>query len=90
MIIEVMQLDWHKVRAKCIEKDWYTCGTNEQYSRMLDMTEEDYSIELLEKMAENIYDHSNPNRWEGYDGNPILNIMFELAADCRYSFFEEV
>ena len=95
MIIEVTKIRMEKVRAKCIEKDWYTRGDCEAYSRMLSWCHENgedapYSITLLEKIAKDIYEHSNPDRWAGYDENPILNIMFELRIDATYSYFEEI
>ena len=95
MIKEVTKIRMEKVRAKCIERDWYTRGNNEEYSNMLEMCQYGYddalyTIELLEKIAQDIYNHSNPNRWEGYDENPICNIMFELRTDACYCYFEEV
>lgn len=95
MIVEVTKIRMEKVRAKCIERDWYTRGTCDEYDVMLRMCQRDwedapYSIQLLERIAEDIYEHSNPDRWEGYDEDPILNIMFELKADCCYSYFEKV
>ena len=90
MIIERVKMDIEDVRNKCIEKNWYTCGDNEEYSHMLNMTKEPYSVILLEKIARNIVEHSDEECWEGYDDSPVLNVMFELKADCCYSFFEEV
>ena len=96
MIKEVTKIRMEKVRAKCIEKDWYTRGDVDAYSNMLRMCYDEngdnreYTIERLQCIAQDIYLHSNPDRWEGYDENPILNIMFELRIDACYSYFEEV
>ena len=95
MIIEVTKIEWEKVRAKCIEKDWYTMGDCAEYQNMLNMCtvrgeDASYSIKRLEKIARDIYEHSDPDCWCGYDDNPILNIMFELRADACYTYFEEL
>lgn len=98
MIKEVVKIRMTGVRSKCIQMDWYTRGTVTEYSNMLekcvdkenDWNDAPYTIELLEEIAKDIYEHSNPNRWEGYDENPILNIMFELREDACYTYFEEV
>ena len=96
MIKEVTKIRMEKVRAKCIQKDWYTRGDCIAYDNMLgmcrtpDWDDAEYTIELLEKIAEDIYQHSNPDRWEGYGENPVCNIMFELREDACYSLFEEV
>lgn len=95
MIIKVTKISMDSVRTKCIEKGWYTRGTCEEYSKMLDMCKtEDYrdvecDIHLLEVIAQDIVAHS-ADCWEGYDGAPKLNVMFELDADCCYSHFEEI
>lgn len=34
-ITETQRLSMNAVRRMCIENNWYTCGTNEQYDRML-------------------------------------------------------
>lgn len=90
MVVEVTKIYAGKVWAKCVEKQWYTKGTNEEYDHMLNMAKEPYSVHLLEKMAKDIVDHSNEACWEGYDDAPYLNVMFELRTDCCYSYFEEV
>lgn len=109
MIIKYSRIDSYKVRNKCIQQDWYTRGTCEEYTNMLNclccaehfddklgVLVESYAfnpaelVDQLEIVANDIYEHSNPDRWEGYDDNPILNIMFELDADCVVSWFEEI
>lgn len=90
MVVEVVKLDMHRVWSKCVEKQWYTRGTNAEYDKMLNMTKEPYSLYLLESIAQDIVAHSDDDCWEGYDDAPKLNVMFELAQDCCYRFFEEV
>ena len=90
MVVESVRMDMQEVWSKCVEKQWYTRGTCEEYNRMLEMTKEPYSLHLLESIAQDIVAHSNDECWEGYDDAPKLNVMFELKADCCHSFFEEV
>ena len=40
MVVEVVKLNMHRVWNKCVEKQWYTRGTNEEYDKMLNMTKE--------------------------------------------------
>ena len=89
MVVEVVKLRMDSVWNKCVEKRWYTRGTNQEYDRMLNMTKEPYSIQLLETIAQDIVAHSE-ECWEGYDDAPKLNVMWELRNDCCYSYFEEI
>ena len=79
-----------EVRNKCIEKDWYTRGDNKAYGKMLDLCKdtEEVTLVILMAIAEDIYAHSNPDRWEGYDDNPLANIMYELMEDCCHTYYE--
>lgn len=86
---EVIKLERSKVWSKCVEKRWYTRGDISAYDRMLDMCTLPYSQTLLEEIAEDIVEHSDSRCWEGYDENPVLNVLFELKADCTYSTYEE-
>ena len=90
MIVEVTRIDADLIRTKCIEQDWYTQGDIADYRHMLNLAEHPYSTMLLTHIAEDIYEHSNPDIWEDYDGNPVLYIMFELRKDACNTFFEEV
>ena len=90
MIVEVIGINSSDVRNVCIREDWYTRGDNEAYSHMLGMCRQPYSVNLLESIAKDIYEHSDKDYWDCYDGNPVLNIMFTLRLDCCISSFEEV
>ena len=90
MVVENTRMDMQSVWNKCVEKRWYTRGTNHEYDQMLNMTKEPYSLHLLEVIAQDIVAHSEDSCWEGYDDSPKLNVMFELKEDCCTSFFEEI
>lgn len=89
MVVEKIRMDMQSVWSKCVEKQWYTRGTCEEYNKMLEKTKEPYSINLLEDIAKDIVAHS-ADCWEGYDEAPYLNVMFELRNDCCYTSFDEV
>jgi hypothetical protein len=47
-----------ELRNLCINKDWYTCGTVEQYDRLFDKLHDDMTEEEIVNVAIDIYDHS--------------------------------
>ena len=53
------------VRSLCVEKQFYTRGTNEQYAAMLDMClRSPMDSEKLIEIAEDIVEHTDPdNEW---------------------------
>ena len=84
-IKETRTIDFEKVRAMCIKYDLYTCGTNEEYTNLLlnlCSNENEMTTEQLYKITEDILIHSDTEmEWS--------SIMFNLANDCCYTFFEE-
>ena len=67
------------VRELCIENQWYTRGTNEEYEVMLDFIENNAPVVgALFVTAKDIYDHSDfDSRYDAED-EVIENIMFLL------------
>lgn len=60
------------VRAMCIRYDFYTCGDNEDYSKMLDKCNTDEATpELIEELACDIVNHSD------VDNNEFLVSSYE-------------
>lgn len=90
---ETRTIDAGKVRAMCIRNDYYINGTNEQYSKMLDMCRDNKPI--LE-IAKDIFNHSNIRKALFETGCKELeileNICFQLINDCTYTIvtIEEV
>lgn len=41
------RIDNLTLRNLCIEKDWFTCGTNEQYAKLFHMNKQGASIEQI-------------------------------------------
>jgi len=77
------------VRSLCIEKNWYTRGYSDEYSKMLKMaTSENATTDLIVKIAEDIFNHSDKEYWKDCESDPVGNICFEIARIC-YTFFEK-
>lgn len=73
----------YAVRSLCIEKNWYTSGTNEEYGEMLTFVEEleEATTEALAIIATDIYKHSNTDYC-------IESIMWELNGICNTQFIK--
>lgn len=70
--------DFDFVRRLCIAENWYTSGTNEQYTKMLSFVDDNEpTMENLILVADDIYLHS-----ESHDGwteqEEIENILYLL------------
>ena len=86
---ETRTLNDSKLRAICIQHDWYTCGTNEEYSRLFDKLTDccgcpvHRTTEKLVEIAEDIWDHSRITDYT------IETVLFELARAC-FTYFDVV
>ena len=92
---EIRKIDSMKVRAMCIRDNYYTRGTNKEYSHLLnDLCDKDKNITLkdIQKIALDILIHSE---WEkktkiyscNYD-ELLADVMTSLINECCYSFIE--
>lgn len=65
MYKEICKLDWCDVRNLCVEHQWYTRGTNAEYSRLQKYVWDNYElpsenyVEVLQHIAEDILRHSD-------------------------------
>ena len=86
---ETRNLSSSKLRAICIENDWYTCGTCEEYSRLFDRLydengcPENMTTEKLAEIAADIMEHSE------ITDHTITTVLYVLAKGCD-TFFDEV
>lgn len=80
-IIETRHWNLHDLRSACISNHFYTCGTNEEYERLLLSLEElEPTLENMQKVAEDILEHS--------EDQTLLNIMWVLGNQViRTSYF---
>lgn len=83
---ETRRLDATALRTLCIEHDWYTRGTNEQYAKLFDrLYDEDgcninLTADKLFEIAEDIYQHSV------IEDYTVDTIMYVLAKASTYYF----
>lgn len=69
------------VRQACIKNDFYTCGDNRAYMKMLNMVDNtEPTTENIYKIAKDILNHSRENT--------IENIMFCIDKDAINTFYE--
>ncbi len=79
----------YDLRRVCIEENWYTNGTDEDYQALFDrLTDENgrsihLTNEALAEIAEDIATHSTLEA-----GWSILDIMNELVRICTVTFSE--
>lgn len=80
-ITSARRIDCYDLRNLCINKSWYTCGTNEEYAELFKRCDSDnLTNEHLYYMAADIKKHSETE-------HEIESIMFELA-EIAHTFFE--
>ncbi len=77
-------ISWDKVRNLCIEKRWYTRGTNGQYTELAIFVEdlEEVTIEDLVIIANDILEHSETE----YN---LEGILWELIRTSWVQFIRE-
>jgi len=69
------------LRQLCIQKNWYTRGTNSEYEKLLELADCEISTATIVFIAEDILKHSETEY-------PLECICFEIARIC-YSYFVE-
>lgn len=56
----IRKLTMQALRQLCIDRDWYDCGDNEEYSNLLFMTKkEDITSDDIVEIATDIIEHSS-------------------------------
>lgn len=82
----------YDVRKVCVENNWYTHGTVEEYENMLNMVDNFRPSDLrIFLVALDIFNHSNQNYWIRDGGltetEAIESIMFVLGNDVVKTFY---
>lgn len=91
IIRETRRIDASKVRGICIKQEWYTNGTNADYTAMLMMAEQsDGSADSIYEISKDIYDNSDMSRYASdyTEADIIENIMFYIVNDAAYTSME--
>ena len=91
---EIKRIDTDKLRHICINNNWYTRGSNADYSNMFKMCEKDnITTNQLYKIAKDIYEHTDvESAINGCDASysddeNILNMMI-YVNNASYAFYE--
>lgn len=81
-IMETRKLYSGDLRQLCIKKNWYTCGDNQDYEKLLSASNncDNVTPEFIVQVAMDIIYHSNTDY-------PLTSVCFEVAEIC-HSFFE--
>ena len=75
--------DVERIRQMCIKRNLYTCGTCEDYSRMLNFARDaDVTTENLIKIAQDIAEHSNLQAYGCSYRESVENFIYVLANEC--------
>lgn len=81
------------LRNLCVEKDWYTYGTNEEYDNILNfVASNEMTTENIAKVATDIFEHSNKNCFKDCEANgttALKYVLFELAEIAHTFFYDE-
>lgn len=89
-IKETRRIHSDSVRQLCIDRNYYTKGTNTQYLYLLEVlcaVENTIGTKELQGIAENIISHTDTSAFYGSDEEPIYTVMWELAKYCCFSCF---
>lgn len=81
---EVRKMLGYDLRSLCIEKNWYTSGNNEEYSRLLNRADsaENITTDDIVEIAADIIEHSDMSVDE------FEHVCYELFEIC-HTFIEE-
>lgn len=84
MIKEMRYISPEEVRSLCIERNWYTCGDNEQYSYMLSVLcdKENITTQDMIIIATDIRTHSETDA-------SIAEVATALANISTTIFYED-
>lgn len=80
-LVEKRYLEPSTLINLCIRRNWFTCGTNEQYEDLLRFVRgtEDMTTGSLYVVATRILDHSETDQ-------DITSILYDLAEVCITTF----
>lgn len=87
IIKEIRRMSKPRLRQLCIDRNWFTRGTNDEYTRLFEMAGDNDShigTHTMYDMAAWIMGHSSDDAMEDVE---VTDIMYELARICRSSFY---
>lgn len=75
------KLDRDKIRAHCIEHEYYTCGNNREYSHMFDMCDTAETDEDIIAVAKDIWNHSDMDEFIA-SGGEFEDFLWGIFNKC--------
>lgn len=94
---EIRTISACTLRSLCIEENWYTSGTNEEYENLLNMTNKDnITTDDIVEMATDIIEHSDEavKFYKECAGLTLsdcyTHVMFLIAEKCNTYFAEDI
>ena len=80
-IVEKRTMSTEDLRKLCIERNWYTCGNNEEYCALFEYVRtHDMTTENIVLVADNIKSHSDTEQ-------EIESIASDLTRICNSFFY---
>lgn len=88
--------NWYELREFCVRNNFYTRGTNEEYSELfrifglIDLSENfEEMVKTLERVAKDILDHSGEENYilhSDYEDNKkeVMSLLLETAIDIWF------
>lgn len=91
-----MKISYHvnsyEVRDLCIQEQYYTSGNNDEYCNMLFRLCKGHTLKDIERIAKDIYEHSNKERLADYyrdSEKPVEKVIAEyIINECTYIIVE--
>lgn len=89
----IRKLGSEKMRNICIDRQWFTKGTNEEYKQLLRLSEsENLDQDKIILMAQSICDHSDFSITSGFSGygtsDIFLYVCDTLLKNCTEFMWE--
>ena len=86
----IRRLGSEKLRNICIDRQWFTKGTNEEYKHLLQLAEaENIDCDRIVLMANSICDHSDFSTTSGFGASDIfLYVCDTLLGNCTEHMWE--
>lgn len=87
---EIRRTTFERLRNLCIKENWYTDGSNEEYSEMLSKAAKisNLTTDDIVEIATDIYSHTDSLNIT--DKDEFCNVMFKIASEACYTIFEGV
>lgn len=88
--------NWHELRQLCVDNDFYTRGTDDEYTEMfhtfgqIDVAKNfDGVVKILRRVAADILEHSSEDNYTTYidyfeNLKELMNLILEKAVDIYF------